>query len=182
MKNRLLSFLTICIMFTFVICVQNTIAKEEKPAKEAIKAEDQAAIDAQRAKIQEMLEQRKKTIRVKQPPVPKDKRSIDRRRLKMMDQQIERRKQQHTDFIGELKAVKKLALKENATKTAEKLDQIIRKQEQRFNRTRGSRQQARDQVRKQFQKENLPPAPETSTDESAEQPKQKKARWWKFWK
>ena len=99
MKNRLLSFLTICIMFTFVICVQNTIAEEGKPAKEAIKAEDQAAIDAQRAKIQEMLEQRKKTIRVKQPPVQKDKRSIDRRRLKRMDQQIEERKKQYTDFI-----------------------------------------------------------------------------------
>lgn len=184
MKNRLLSFLTICIMFTFVICVQNTIAKEEEPAKKAMKAEDQAAIDTQRAKVQEILEQRRKTrkLTTRSASAPKDKKSMDRKRLKMMDQQIEQRKQEHTDFIGELKAAKKLALKENATKTAKKLDDIIKNQEQRFNKTRGSRRQSRDRVRKQFQKENLPAAPGTSTDESAEQPKKKKARWWKFWR
>jgi len=169
-------------MFTFVICVQNTIAKEEDTAKETIKAEDQAAMDAQKAKIQQMLEERKRTRRARPPSASKDKKGMDRRRLKVMDQQIEQRKQEYTEFVAELKAAREMALKENATKTAEKLDKIIKNQEKRFNKTRGNRQQARDRLRKQFQEENLPPASEITTDEPAEQPEKKKDKWWKFWK
>jgi len=169
-------------MFTFVICVQNTIAKEEEPAREAIKAEDQADIDTQRAKVQEMLEQKRKTRKMKQPITPENKRDLDRRRMKRMDQQIEKRKMEHTKFVGELKAIKKLALEENATKTAEKLDEIIKKQEQRFDKTFSNHQKGRDRVRKQFQKENLPAGSEEPAAKPTKEPKEKKARWWQVWK
>ena len=168
-------------MFTFVICVQNSIAKEEDPAKEALKAKGQADIDTERAKVQKMLEQRRKTRRIQQPLAPKDKMNMDRRRLKMMDQQIDRRKQEYADFVGELKAAKELALTENATKTAKKLEEIIKKQEKHFAETTGDYQQTRDQIRKQFQEENLPAELEASDEGTAEEPKEKKARWWKFW-
>jgi hypothetical protein len=169
-------------MFTFVICVQNTIAKEKEPAKEAIKAKDQATIDAQRTKVKEMIEQRRKTKRTPQSIPPESKKGLDRKRMKRMDQQIEKRKKEHTNFIGELKAAKKLALKENATKTAKKLDEIIKKQQQRFGRTEGNFQKSRDRIRKQFQKENLPAASEKPATESAKEPKEKKTSRWKFWK
>ncbi|MBN1456484.1 MAG: hypothetical protein JW912_01375 [Sedimentisphaerales bacterium] len=182
MKKQLLSFLTICIMSTFVISVQNLIAQEEETDKETITAEDKAAIEAKRAEVQKMIEQRRKTRKMQQPMTPETKMGLDRKRLKLMDQQIEQRKQEHKDFVEELKAAKEMALKEKATKTAEKLEQIIKKQELRFDRTMGNYQKSRNQVREQFQQENLPDIPEEPTEESAEQPKEKKTKWWKFWK
>ena len=72
--------------------------------------------------------------------------------LKRLDEQIEGRRERHNSFIGELKAIKELALQEKASKTAERLQELIDKHTGLFNEEVKKLEERRDRIREQAKK------------------------------
>ncbi|GAF75325.1 unnamed protein product, partial [marine sediment metagenome] len=66
----------------------------------------------------------------------------------MAEEQIEKLKQKHQESIGELKAIRELAVKEKAKKTAARLEKLIAKRQQEFEETL----QALEQRRQRFER------------------------------
>jgi len=72
--------------------------------------------------------------------------------LRKLDGQIEARRNRHNEFIGELKAIKELALQEKAEKTAERIQKLLDKHAGLFNEEIRKLEQRRDRIREQAQK------------------------------
>ncbi len=73
--------------------------------------------------------------------------------LRKTNEQIEKRRGEHKKFVGELKAIKKLALEEKAEKTANRIQQLIDKSTGRFNEDIRKLEQKRDRTREQMEKQ-----------------------------
>jgi hypothetical protein len=73
--------------------------------------------------------------------------------LRKTNEQIEKRRGEHEKFVGELKAIKKLALEEKAEKTANRIQQLIDKSTGRFNEDIRKLEQKRDRTREQMEKQ-----------------------------
>ncbi|RKY12393.1 MAG: hypothetical protein DRP65_01450 [Planctomycetota bacterium] len=72
--------------------------------------------------------------------------------LKRLDEQIKDRRGRHNSFIGELKAIKKLALQEKASKTAERLQELIDKHTSLFNEEVQKLEERRDRIKELAEK------------------------------
>jgi len=72
--------------------------------------------------------------------------------MENFEKQFEKSRQVHETFIGELVAIKQLALKENAPKTAERIQQLIDKKNKEFDKSTEKFQQRRDQIREHLLK------------------------------
>jgi len=72
--------------------------------------------------------------------------------MENFEEQFEKSRQVHEAFIGELVAIKQLALKENAPKTAERVQQLIDKKNTEFDKSTEKFQQRRDQIREHLLK------------------------------
>jgi len=72
--------------------------------------------------------------------------------LRKIDDQVEDKRGRHNRFIGELKAIKELALQEKAARTAERLQELIDKHTGLFNEEVRKLEQRRDRIREQAQK------------------------------
>ena len=73
--------------------------------------------------------------------------------LRKLDKQFEESHGRHNRFVGELKAIKELALQEKAEKTAERLQELIDKSTGRFNEDVRKLEQRRDRIREQVEKQ-----------------------------
>jgi hypothetical protein len=78
---------------------------------------------------------------------------MHREQLRKLDEQINQRRGEHERFVGELKAIKKLALEEKAEKTAKRIQELIDKSTGRFNEDVGKLEQKRDRTREQIEKQ-----------------------------
>jgi len=78
---------------------------------------------------------------------------MHREQLRKLDEQIDQRRGEHERFVGELKAIKKLALEEKAKKTANRLQELIDKSTGRFNEDIRKLEQKRDRTREQMEKQ-----------------------------
>ena len=73
--------------------------------------------------------------------------------LRKFDDQIEDKRGRHNRFVGELKAIKELALQEKAEKTAKRLQELIDKSTGQFNEDVRKLEQRRDRIREQVEKQ-----------------------------
>ena len=73
--------------------------------------------------------------------------------LRKTNEQIEKRRGEYEKFVGELKAIKSLALEEKAKKTANRIQQLIDKSTGRFNEDIRKLEQKRDRTREQMEKQ-----------------------------
>lgn len=73
--------------------------------------------------------------------------------LRKLDEQLEEKRGRHNGFVGELKAIKELALQEKAEKTAERLQELIDKSTGRFNEDVRKLETRRDRIREQVEKQ-----------------------------
>lgn len=71
--------------------------------------------------------------------------------LKTINQNIASFKKRKGQFIAELKAIHELALQERASKTAERLEQLVAKQQKKFEKELQKLQQRRERLQKMFQ-------------------------------
>lgn len=78
---------------------------------------------------------------------------MHKEQLRKTNEQIEKRRGEHEKFVGELKAIKKLALEEKAEKTAKRLQELIDKSTGRFNEDVRKLEQKRDRTREQIEKQ-----------------------------
>lgn len=73
------------------------------------------------------------------------------RYLKSVDRDITNFKEKKGQFIAELKAIHELALQERASKTAERLERLVAKQQKKFEKELQKLQQKRERIQKMFQ-------------------------------
>jgi hypothetical protein len=78
---------------------------------------------------------------------------MHREQLRGLDRQIEEKRGGHERFVGELKAIKKLALEEKAKKTANRIQELIDKSTGRFNEDIRKLEQRRDNIVEQVEKQ-----------------------------
>ncbi|MCK5565043.1 MAG: hypothetical protein KAJ07_07315 [Planctomycetes bacterium] len=121
-------------------------------------------------------------------PMPQDIRSIrpsadtgqrNRTRLRRIEQGIEQRHKQQQQVIIELRAIKKLALKEKATETAKRLEILIKQHEAKAAKTIDTARESRDRQRGRTAER---PAPAAVLKETPKEEVVKKAKWWQIWK
>jgi hypothetical protein len=78
---------------------------------------------------------------------------LHREQLRKLDKQLEQRRGEYERFVGELKAIKELALQEKAAKTAERLQKLIDIRTGLFNEDVRKLETRRDDIRKQVKKQ-----------------------------
>ena len=104
------------------------------PAQETKKGQDRPARDA-RTKRPDMRDARRPADRdVRRRPATTVRPGAARgmmhqQQIRSLQTQIDRKKQQFERYAGELKAIKKIALQEDATKTAAYIDNLLAKKE-----------------------------------------------------
>ena len=72
--------------------------------------------------------------------------------LRKLDEQIEEKRGFHNNFVGELKAIKELAVQEKAEKTAKRLQELIDKSTGQFDKDVEKLEQKRARIREQIEK------------------------------
>jgi len=161
MKKHNFAVLSVCLMFVILLAVGFASAKEELKPVPRTKGERPVPQDIRRRRPQT------------------DARQRDRMSLKRIEQGIEQRHKQQRKVIEELKAIKELALKEDATKTAKRLAVLIKQQEAKATRTIDDARQSRGRQRGRTAER---PTPSAAPKESPKEEGEKKAKWWQFWK
>jgi hypothetical protein len=78
---------------------------------------------------------------------------LHREQLRKLDKQLEQRRGEYERFVGELKAIKDLALQEKAAKTAERLQRLIDIRTGLFNEDVRKLETRRDDIREQVGKQ-----------------------------
>ena len=78
---------------------------------------------------------------------------LHREQLRKLDKQLEQQRGEFERFVGELKAIKELALQEKAAKTAERLQRLIDIRTGLFNEDVRKLETRRDDIRKQVEKQ-----------------------------
>lgn len=162
MRKHPLIVLSVCVIFLMLVGVVSAADEAKRAAKPAVAPGTGLTRDARRDRA--------------------DTRGRDRIRLKKIDQGIEEKQKQQEKFIGELVAIKELALKENAPKTAKKLGALIKEQKAQLAEALENAKKSRERIREQFTEKHVPTgAPKAAAKEDIDEPK-KKRKWWKFWK
>ena len=78
--------------------------------------------------------------------------TMEKQQLETIDKQIAGKRKIHEEFVGELEAIKKVALEEKAERTAEKLQQLIDKKGKKFAETIEKYEERRQKLQDQFKK------------------------------
>ncbi len=78
---------------------------------------------------------------------------LHREQLRKLDKQLEQRRSKYESFVGELKAIKELALQEKAAKTAERLQKLIDTRTGLFNEDVRKLETRRDNIRERVEKQ-----------------------------
>lgn len=120
MKKKLLS---VSIMLTLLICAAALFAENDK--KQSPKPQ----------KGEKTRKMRPETPNARRRPrtySSKGRETLIEQRIKQMQAEIDRQKKKQKDFISELEAIKKQAKKENAPKTADMLNSLIKSKNDEF--------------------------------------------------
>lgn len=148
---------SIAILLLAMMSLGTALAKEEKPKDEG-KAKAPILVRPAAEKTPEELG-RKRRIGSAEAEAERrrDREEMARgmlhtEQLRKLDDQIEEKRGRHNRFIGELKAIKELALQEKAAKTAERIQELIDKHTGLFNEEVRKLEQRRDRIREQAQK------------------------------
>lgn len=83
-----------------------------------------------------------------------------KRMAERFEEQIAEMKKKHQEAIGELKAIRELALKEKAKKTAARLDKLIAKHEEKFEKELAQVEQRRERIERMLRDRPAPPGRE----------------------
>ena len=166
MKKHNFAVLSVCLMIIVMITAGFASAKE---APKPVPPTKDKRVSPRDIRNRQEIHNRRPQIDVRQR---------DRIRLKRIDQGLDQKQKQQQRFIQELKAIKKLALQENATKTAKKLTVLIKQQENMSAKVIGDAKQDRDKFREQMAERH---ASSPSSQEKSKEDGEKKAKWWQFW-
>ncbi len=165
MKKHNFALLSVCLMFIILIAATFASAKQEPRPIPTTRGKKPAPKD------------------IRSRRMPDDARQRDRKRLKRYELGIEQRQKQQKSFIVELKAIRDMALKENATKTAKRLTALIKQHEAKAVKATGDARQNRDRLRGQMAERHAPsPSPKASPKATSKEDGEKKGKWWQFWK
>ena len=110
-----------------------------------------------------------------------------RSRLQMVDEGIRIRQVEHKKFIDELVSIKKLAIKEDAKKTAKRIESLIEARNAEFAESVKKLNESRDRFRERLIRPGSQPTARrrpasVTTPQPEQENKEDKGRWWQFWK
>ncbi len=117
----------------------------------------------------------------------RDRTTEVRSQLQRIDEGIRLRQSEHKKFIDELVSIKKQAIKEDAKKTAKRIEKLIKARNAEFAESARKLNESRDRFRKRL----IPPGSklagqqepaEVTTSQPEQENKEDKVRWWQFWK
>ncbi|MHC5059968.1 MAG: hypothetical protein ACYTFK_02640 [Planctomycetota bacterium] len=154
MKRYLVSIVVLLIVIT---AAWASAAKEEKP-KSKRKAKSALSVQPPGAEAPEFSRRR----RISSAEAREERRMernemarglLHKEQLKKLDMQIEQKRSEHEKLVGELKAIKKLALEEKAAKTAERLANFIDIQTGLFDENIRQLESKRDNINQQVEKQ-----------------------------
>jgi hypothetical protein len=149
---------SIAILLLAMMSLGTALAEEEKPKGKG-KVKSPILVDPAAEKTPEELGRRKRIGSAEAKAERRKNREemargmLHAEQLRKLDDQIEEKRGQHDKFIGELKAIKELALQEKAEKTAERLQGLIDKHTGLFNEDVRKLEQRRDRIREQAEKQ-----------------------------
>jgi peroxiredoxin len=83
------------------------------------------------------------------------------------EEQISKMKAEHEEFIGELKAIRELAVKEKAKNTAERLDKLIEKHQKKYEENLAQLEQRRKRLERTLRQRPLRPGTEGIEEQQA---------------
>jgi len=149
------STVSIVVLVLALMALGTAQAKNEKP-KGKDKAKSPVSVEPAAEKKPEELGRRKR-LGGAETARRRDREQMARgmmraEQLRKLDEQIEAKRGRHNEFVGELKAIKELALQEKAEKTAERIQKLIDKHTGLFNEDIRKLEQRRDRIREQAQK------------------------------
>jgi len=148
----------IAVLLFAMVSLGTALAKEEKPKGKG-KAKSPIPVKLEAGKTPEELGRRGRLGGAEAEPRRRRGREgmvrgmMHAEQLKRLDEQIKGKRERHNSFIGELKAIKKLALQEKASKTAERLQELIDKHTGLFNEEVRKFEERRDRIKEQAEKQ-----------------------------
>lgn len=147
---------SIAILLLVTMASGTAPAKDEKPNR---KAKSPLSVQPVARKAPEELGRRKRVGSTEaEAGRRRDREEMARgmlrtEQLRKLDKQLEESRGRHNRFVGELKAIKELALQEKAEKTAKRLQELIDKSTGRFDEDVRKLEQRRDRIREQVEKQ-----------------------------
>jgi hypothetical protein len=110
-----------------------------------------------------------------------------RNRLQNVDKSIRIQQSRHKKFIDELVSIKKLAIKEDAKKTAKRIESLIKARNAEFAESTRKLNESRDRFREGLVRPGSKPVTRrrpasVTTPQPEQETKEDKGRWWQFWK
>lgn len=150
---------SIAVLLLVMMAVGTVPAKNEKPKGNGKAKKSPLSVQPETRKTPEELGRRKRIGSAEAEAERRRDREQTARgmlhaeQLRKLDDQIEEERGRHNRFVGELKAIKELALQEKAKKTAERLQELIDKSTGRFNEDVRKLEQRRDRIREQVEKQ-----------------------------
>ena len=148
---------SIAILLLAMMSLGTVLAKEEKP-KGKDKAKSPIPVKLEGGKTPEELGRRGRIGSAEAEAERRRGREemtrgmLHTEQLRKLDDQIEEKSGRHNRFIGELKAIKELALQEKAAKTAKRVQELIDKHTGLFNEDVRKLEQRRGRIREQAEK------------------------------
>ena len=142
-----------------VVTAAGTASAQEEKQKGKGKSESPLLVQPRGRKTPEELGRRKRVVGAEAEAEHRRGRDemargmLHREQLRKLDKQLEQRRGEHERFVGELKAIKELALQEKAAKTAERLQRLIDIRTGLFNEDVRKLETRRDDIRKQVEKQ-----------------------------
>jgi hypothetical protein len=141
-----------------VMTAAGTALAQEGKEKGKGKSKSPLSVQPRRRKTPEELGRRKRVSDGEMKKQRKDREEmargmLHREQLRKLDKQLEQRRVEFERFVGELKAIKDLALQEKAAKTAERLQRLIDIRTGLFSEDVRKMESKRDNIREQVEKQ-----------------------------
>jgi len=142
-----------------VMTAAGTASAQEGKQKGKGKSKSPLSVQPRGRKTPEELGRRKRVVGTEAEEKHRRQREemargmLHREQLRKLDKQLEQRRGEHERFVGELKAIKELALQEKAAKTAERLQRLIDIRTSLFNEDIRKLEARRDNIQEQVEKQ-----------------------------
>ncbi len=142
-----------------VVTAAGTASAQEEKQKGKGKSTSPLLVQPKGRKTPEELGRRKRIVGAEAEAEHRRQRGemargmLHREQLRKLDKQLEQRRGEYERFVGELKAIKDLALQEKAAKTAERLQRLIDIRTGLFNEDIRKMETRRDDIREQVGKQ-----------------------------
>jgi hypothetical protein len=148
---------SIAVLLMVMTAARTTLAQEVKEKGKG-KSKSPLSVQPRVPKTPEELGRRKRVSGAEMEKQKKEREEmargmLHREQLRKLDKQLEQRRGEYERFVGELKAIKELALQEKATKTAERLQKLIDIRTGLFNEDVRKMETKRAKIREQVEKQ-----------------------------